>query len=171
MDKKYFSALEERLNDGYYIVVCCGVNNSIICYLLKDNARDVSVVNGGLVAGLVQMTSIISEDKVNIEFNKIIKSNLIDKIITKLNYTVHFYKLANKKVLTCICRSYKEEYIPIKSLITDDIMSGIEMLDGVLRKMYEDEFKEDFIFNFHSETYQHFNDVVEYRKNLTLVNK
>ena len=30
------------------------------------------------------------------------------------------------------------------SLITDDIFSGIEMLDGILRKMYEDEFKEDF---------------------------
>ena len=85
---------------------------------------------------------------------------LIDSAVER-GYNLHFYKLSNGQVLSTICRHTYGNYIPIKSIISDDIQSGFEMLNATLQP-FDFERTDDFDDFAYSQT-----DLVdEYQKTL-----
>jgi len=168
MKNIYFKGLEKKLSEGYYIIACYGNNNQIRAYTLsKDNVTmENQSVNENIITCLNEMSLRVLDERPRGKGPINGKKTLIDLIISEPVYTLHFYKLANDKVLTSICKSSNGEYIPVKSVITEDIKSGMETMNGALRKLYVTEEKENFLYNFYGETYKHFRSVVEYQKTL-----
>lgn len=167
----YFKGLEQKLSEGYHVIVCRGngVTNQVIAYTVSsDNITlENKSVNENIITCLNEMSLRTIEERPRGKSSFLGRKTLIDLIIcSSYNYTLHFYKLANKQVLTVICKSSGNQHIPIKSIITENIKSGIDTMNALLKEFHISDEKEIFLHNFYGETYKHFRSVVEYQKTI-----
>lgn len=66
----------------------------------------------------------------------------IDKIIKSNCISLQLYKLSNGQILCALCNS---DNIPIKCIISNDIVSGFQTLNGFLQD-YEIDYGDDYTF-------------------------
>lgn len=77
-------------------------------------------------------------------------------------YTLHFFKLSNNQVLATICGGGHENYIPVKSIIADDIQTGFETLNASLLP-----FDFDRTYDFYDFAESQTSPVKEYKKEIS----
>ncbi len=153
MENIYFKGLEKALNDGCYIkVFSCSMRYPVVRVEKKnDKTNQEELVsyaeNGNVLAALNSASSKIidelSEEKIDAT-EILCDRTLIDNTIEH-GCTLHFFKLSNNKVLSMICASGLGNYIPVKSIITDDIKDGFETLNVALQS-----FDFENTFNFYA---------------------
>ena len=56
----------------------------------------------------------------------------IDKILKRDCNSLQLYRLSNGQILSAICTLYNGESIPIKAIISDDVLSGFEFLNATI---------------------------------------
>ena len=88
-------------------------------------------------------------------------TTLINKVVSQ-GYTLLFFKLSNNQVLTTICGDGYGNYIPVKSIIADNIQTGFETLNGSLLA-----FDFDKAHDFYDFAEGQISPVEEYQKKLT----
>lgn len=168
MENVYFKGLEKALNDGCYVkVFSCAMRYPVVRVEKKDAKTGEEQLiayyeNGNVLSALNGASSKIIDETSNISDDRIWCDNtLIDKVVEQ-GYTLHFFKLSNNQVLSTICGSGYGNYIPVKSIISDDIKSGFETLDVSLQPFDFDR-THDFFDFVHSQT----EPVEAYQKKLT----
>lgn len=169
MENIYFKGLEKALNDGCYInVFICSMKYPVVRVEKKnDETNQEELVsyaeNGNVLASLNSASSKIvdelSGEKVDVS-RVLCDRTLIDNVIEQ-GYTLHFFKLPNNKVLSTICAGGYGNYIPVKSIITDDIKSGFETLNVTLQS-----FDFEKTFDFDAFVSSQTTPVYEYQKKL-----
>lgn len=134
MENIYFKGLEKALNDGCYIkVFSCSLRYPVVRVEKKNDNKEelISYAEGGNVISTLNEASNNIINEISDNSKPIFCDNtLIDNVVGQ-GYTLHFYKLSNKQVLSTICDRSNENgtYIPLKSVITDDIKTGFETLN------------------------------------------
>lgn len=149
MENIYFKGLEKSLNEGCYIkVFSCSMRYPVVRVERKDvETGEEKLVayaeNGNVLSALNSASSKVIDEISNITDDKIwYESTLVDRVVGQ-GYTLHFFKLSNSKVLSTICCGGYGNYIPIKSIISDDIKSGFEILNASLEP-FDFEISHDF---------------------------
>lgn len=139
MENVFFKGLEKSLNDGCYIkIFSCSMRYPVARVERKNNETNEDELvayaeNGNVLSVLNSASSKIIDEVSKIQDDKIwCERTLIDNVIEK-GYTLHFFKLSNGQVLSTICGGGYGNYIPIKSIITDNIQSGFETLNATLQ--------------------------------------
>ena len=168
MESTYFKGLEKALNEGCYITVFSRAMRYPIVRIEKQNDKTnqieliSSASNGNVLTALNFASSkIIDEFSEKFDMSKIwCDKTLIDFVIEQ-GYTLYFFKLPNNKVLSMICANGLENYIPIKSVIADDIKSSFETLNAALQP-YDIENS----FDFYSFAQNQVAPIYDYQKNL-----
>lgn len=118
--------------------------------------------NGNVVSALNSASNKIIDEVSDIPDDKIwCERVLIDRVVES-GYTLHFFKLSNGQVLSTICAGGCGNYIPVKSIIADDIKSGFETLNATLEN-FDFERTNDFYDFVESQTAP----VEAYQKKLT----
>ncbi len=168
MENIFFKGLEKSLNEGCYIkVFSCSMRYPVVRVEKKDKETNEEQLisyaeNGNVLAALNSASKKIIDEISKVDCGTILfcERTLIDNVVER-GYDLHFYKLSNGQVLSTICRHTYGNYIPIKSIISDDIQSGFEMLNATLQP-FDFERTEDFDDFAYSQT-----DLVdEYQKTL-----
>lgn len=138
MENIYFKGLEKALNEECYIkVFSCSMRYPVVRVEKKDKETGEEKLisyaeNGNVISALNSASNKIIDEISNISDNKIwCERVLIDRVVES-GYTLHFFKLSNGQVLSAICARSYGSYIPVKSIITDDIKSGFEILNATL---------------------------------------
>lgn len=138
MEHVYFKGLEKALNDGCYIkVFSCSMRYPVVRVEKKDleTGKEQLVAyseNGNVLSALNDASSKIIDETSDISDDRIWCDNtLIDKVVVQ-GYTLHFFKLSNNQVLATICGGGYGNYIPVKSIIADNIQTGFETLNATL---------------------------------------
>ena len=138
MDNIYFKGLEKALAAGCYIkVFSCAMRYPVVRVERKNLYNEEILVsyaeNGNVLAALNSASNKIVNELKNAA-NKYIacERTLLDNVVD-LGYTLHFYKLSNGQVLSTICSGGFENYIPVKSIISDDIQTGFKTLNASLK--------------------------------------
>lgn len=146
MENIYFKGLQKALNNSCYIkVFSCGMRYPV-ARVEKNKDHDrvelISYAEGGNILSVLNSASnkIVAEITTQGLNNPIwCERTFIDDIVDQ-GYTLHFYKLSNNKILSMICSGRYENYIPLKSVITDDIKSGFETLNATLQSFKSNDF-------------------------------
>jgi len=142
MKKIYFKGLEKALNEGCTIRVWNDSDGSPCTAVYKDiketSGRKFASYAGGfsVVSSLLGASNNLEHEVDDYLFGYgSIKSN-IDKALNSIcPIALYFFKLANSQVLTTIC--YEINYgnpIPVKSVITEDIKTGLKTLNATLKE-------------------------------------
>lgn len=172
MENIYFKGLEKSLNDGCYIkVFSCSLRYPVVRVEKKNQETNEEELvsyaeNGNVIAALNGASSKIfdelsDEDKT---YEALwCKRTLIDKVVEQ-GYTLHFFKLSNGQVLSIICCKRCGDYIPVKSIIADDIKTAFETLNAALQS-FNFERKHDF----HNFVEREVSSVEAYKKSLRIV--
>ena len=170
MENIYFKGLEKALNEGAYIKVFnCSLRYPVARVEKKkdDKVELISYAeNGNVIAVLNQASSnIISE----IEGKGVVSCDNIalDNVLYQ-GYTLHFFKLSNDKVLSMVCSFGIDNYIPIKSIISDSIEDGFETLNCIFNELNID--KEGYL-EFEKTINKQTNNVEKIQKILKLERK
>ncbi len=168
MERIYFKGLEKSLNDGCYIkVFSCSMRYPVVRVEKKDIETGKEKLisyseNGNVLSALNTASNKIIDETANITDDRIWYDNtLIDKVIEQ-GYTLHFYKLSNNQVLATICGGGYGHYIPVKSIIADDIQTSFETLNASLLP-----FNFDTPYDFYDFVKSQTSPVEEYQKKLT----
>ena len=139
MENMYFKGLEKALNENCYIkVFSCAFRYTVVRVEKKnEETKQEELVsyaeNGNVISALnVASCKIINELANNKDKNLSCENTLVDKVIDR-GYSLHFFKLSNGKVLSTICTISDGEYIPIKSIISDNIQTSYETLNATLQ--------------------------------------
>lgn len=143
MEHIYFKGLEELLNQGCYIKIYSRVLFYVSSFVVDVEKYDLEAGENKQVFGtsgnendtillvldkaskMIDETSDVPNDK-NLSERTVIDRNV------DLGYTLFFFKLANNKVLVTICDTGYGNYIPIKSIISDNIQTAFETLNATL---------------------------------------
>lgn len=169
MENIYFKGLEKSLNDGCYIkVFSCSLRYPVVRVEKKSQeTNEVELVsnaeNGNVIAALNSASSkIIDElsDEDKTYETLWCKRTLIDKVVEQ-GYTLHFFKLSNGQVLSTICCNRCGDYIPVKSIIADDIKTAFETLNAALQS-----FNFESKYDFHNFVEREVSPVEAYKKTL-----
>ena len=173
MENIYFKGLEKALVEECYIKVFSGVMRYPVVRVEKKDKETgeeklISYAeNGNVISALNSASSKIIDEVLDIPGDKIwCERVLIDRVVES-GYTLHFFKLSNGQVLSTICAGDGYgNYIPIKSIIADEIKSGFEILNATL-ETFDFETTCDFYDFVESQTAP----VEAYQKKLTQKNK
>lgn len=166
MKKTYFKGLQKALMEGCYVKVfrsaasmvtarvekkCGNMQPELIVY--SENGSTLSVLNSA-------SNQIINELLEIADFNgfMLFHQTLLDRFISQ-GYSLHFYKLSNNQILTSLCTGSRGNYIPLKSIITDDIEDGFETLNASLVLFNEE-------LNLHDWASSHVAPVYEHQKTI-----
>lgn len=167
MENIHFKGLDKALKDGCFIkVFSCSLKYPVVRVekINEENKKSelVSYAENAKVVSALNSASnkIINELKENDHDNSLYERTLIDSVVEQ-GYTLHFYKLSNGQVLSAICINGYDNYIPIKSVITDDIVTGFKTLNEIL-----EDFNQKFKFFDFVESQA--TPVYDYQKKLTL---
>ena len=168
MQNVYFKGLEKALNDGCYIkVFSCSLRYPVVRVEKKSSETNKEKLvsyaeSGNVLAALNRASSKIIDELSGKNDNSKVLCNrtLIDNVVEQ-GYTLHFFKLADNKVLSMICAGY-ENYIPVKTVIGNDVKGSFQMLDATLET-----FNFDRPFDFQNFADSQTAPVYEYHKNLT----
>ena len=164
MENMNFKGLEKKLEQGCYIRICKTVNNFIYVKLIQKNLKSnkekiiLFDVSENIIKGLNTISCHIENNENYIKG----ETTLIDRLIKQGDCSLHFYRLDNGQLLASICIMNNEQYIPVKSVIVDGIVTGIETLNSCLHKKS----KAQFPLSFYEETRRHKDSVIEYQKTL-----
>ena len=168
MENIFFKGLEKSLNEGCYIkVFSCAMRYPVVRVEKKNKETNEEQLiayaeNGNVLAALNSASNKIINEISKKDSGTLLfcERTLIDSAVER-GYNLHFYKLSNGQVLSTICRHTYGNYIPIKSIISDDIQSGFEMLNVTLQHF-------DFGINgnFDDFVYSQTDPVDEYQKTL-----
>ena len=169
MENIYFKGLEKALNDGCYIkVFSCSLRYPVVRVEKKnEETKEEELIsyaeNGNVISALNSASNkIIDELSERQNDSRVWCENvLIDRVVDQ-GYTLHFFKLSNGQVLSTICGGGYGNYIPVKSIIADDIQTGFETLNATLENFDFDR-THDFYDFVESQTAP----VYEYQKKLT----
>ena len=168
MDNIYFKGLEQALNEDCYIkVFSCAMRYPVVRVEKKDKETGEEKLisyaeNGNVISALNSASNKIVDEVSDIPDDKIwCERVLIDRVVES-GYTLHFFKLSNGQVLSAICAGGYGNYIPVKSIIADDIQSGFETLNATL-ETFDFERSHDFYDFVESQTAP----VEAYQKKLT----
>ena len=153
--------LEEYLNKGCYIRVIrdqSDIHGRILTKVLKKYNKSTKTEmviafskTYNILSGLSAISLVKAEKgaplhkKLQTEMQERI---LIDELLKAKNadYSVHFYKLSNNQYLSTICvKPPTGEYIPLQSIITDTILSGIRILNEALNRIKRESRLQPFI--------------------------
>lgn len=162
MENTYFKGLDKALDDNCYIIVFnCSYGWPVVRVEKKNRETgEVELVsyakNFNAIAALNTASyKIVDElgDKKDIIDSS--EFTLIDGVLAS-GYTLHFYKLSNGQVLSTICclgDNVPFDYIPVKSIMSNDVRTGLELLNVSLEcfKDKHDSYFYDNLFNFVSE--------------------
>lgn len=172
MENICFKGLEKALDEECYIkVFSCSMKYPVVRVEKKDKETGEEKLisyaeNGNVVSALNSASNKIIDEVSNILDDKIwCERILIDRVVES-GYTLHFFKLSNGQVLSTICVSGYGNYIPVKSIIADDIKSGFETLNATL-ETFDFERTHDFYDFVKRQTAP----VEAYQKKLTQKNK
>lgn len=139
MENIYFKGLEKALNENCYIkVFSCSLRYPVVRVERKNEKTKqeelVSYAENGNVISALNSASckIIDELTDKKDIRVWCEKTLIDRVVEQ-GYTLHFFKLSNGQVLSTICCRRYGNYIPVKSIITDDIQTGFETLNATLQ--------------------------------------
>lgn len=142
MENIYFKGLEKALNDNCYVkVFSCSLRYPVVRVEKKNKETNeeelVSYSENGNVISALNCASckIINELAAKKDDLIMCENTFIDKAVG-YGYTLHFYKLSNGQVLSTICSGGYGNYIPVNSVITDDIKTGFEILNAILQEFY-----------------------------------
>ena len=168
MENVFFKGLEKSLNEGCYIKVFgCAMRYPVVRVEKKNKeTNEVQLIeyaeNGNVLAALNSASNKIIDELSKKDCGTMIfcERTLIDNAVER-GYNLHFYKLSNGQVLSTICRHTYGNYIPIKSIISDDIKSGFDMLNVTLQQ-----FDFGITGNFDDFVYSQTDPVDEYQKTL-----
>ncbi len=169
MKNIYFKGLEKAINDGCYIkVFSCSLRYPVVRVEKKSVETNQEELisyaeDGNVLAALNTASNKIINELSEIENNSeslLCERILIDRVVDQ-GYTLHFYKLSNGQVLSTICAGGYGNYIPVKSIISDDIKTGFETLNATLQSFDFDKTR-DFYEFVESQTAP----VYEYKKKL-----
>ena len=137
MIKKDFTGLEKLLNEGCYIkAFSCSLHYPIVRVEKKEAKNEkeklIAYAEGNtILSALNDANNEISNIPLeNLAVEKL-ENDLVDRVI-KQGYTLYLYKLSNQQVLATICGVNDNHYIPIKSVISDDITTSYEELNASL---------------------------------------
>ena len=157
MENIYFKGLDKALNDDCYIIVFYSIFGYVVRVEKKNRETgEVELVSyaehfnaiSALNTASYKIVDELGVKKDNIDSSE---STLIDRVLTSV-YTLHFYKLSNGKFLSSICR-YGDcnpfDYIPIKSIISNDVQTGFELLNASLECFVDNEQSHNFYNNFY----------------------
>lgn len=140
MENVHFKGLDKILNDGYYIKAFqCSSKYPIVRIEKKNEETNQDILfeyaTGGTILSAMNSASnkIVKDEEYENESVVNYKSTLIDYVLDQ-GYALHFYKLSNDQILSCICVGLDGKYIPLKSVIADDVQSGFEILNVFLEK-------------------------------------
>lgn len=167
MENIYFKGLEEALNDNCYIkVFLCSLRHPVVRVEKKNKeTKQEELVsyaeNGNVISALNIASCKIIDELADSKDNIVLCENtLIDRVVGQ-GYTLHFFKLSNGQVLSTICSGGYGHYIPVKSIISDDIQTGFETLNATLQ-----EFDFDHGYDFMDFVDKQTAPVKEYQKSL-----
>ena len=157
MENIYFKGLDKALNDDCYIKVFnCAFNYPAVRVEKKNRENgEKSLYSYGEGVNVISALNIASckivdelgDKKDNIYSSE---STLIDRVLTS-GYTLHFYKLSNGQVLSTICCFGSGlSYIPVKSIISDDVQTGFKLLNASLEYFVDNEQSHNFYNNFYA---------------------
>ena len=131
--------LEKSLNEGCYIRVSSFTTYSTPYSKVSVEKKDLetwaikliaTAENENILLTLYGASKKIIDETENIlDDENLGKRTLIDKNLEQ-GYELLFFKLANGKVLTTICDSGFGNFIPIKSIMSDDIITGFDTLNA-----------------------------------------
>ena len=165
MENMFFKGLEKALNEKCYVkVFCCSLRYPVVRVERRNKKKSenalVAYAEGGNVLSTLNLASskIIKEVKKN--ETVLCDNTLIDKVVSQ-GYPLHFYKLSNGQILATISYRDNNNYIPIKSVIADDIQTSFEMLDASLK-----DFDLDDQYDFMNFANQQIEPIQEYQRNL-----
>ena len=140
MENIYFKGLEKALNDNCYIkVFSCSLRYPVVRVEKKNKeTKQEELVsyaeNGNVISALNSASCKIIDESDNNNGNKVwCENTLIDRAVGQ-GYTLHFFKLSNGQILSTICGGGYGHYIPVKSIISDDIQTGFETLNATLQE-------------------------------------
>ncbi len=173
MENTYFKGLDNALDDNCYIIVYNEILGNAVALVKKKNTETgmeesvLSVEAGNVISALNTASYKIDEAVYKKDVQKIVWLENINKVLDS-GYTLHFYKLSNGQVLSTICCSGVNapfDYIPVKSIMSKDVRTGLELLNVSLEcfKDKQDSYFYDNFFNFVSEQT---NAVKAYQKSL-----
>ena len=140
MENIFFKGLEKSLNEGCYIKVFgCPTKYSVARVEKKDKeTNEVQLIsyaeNCNVLATLNSASNKIIDETSKKDSGTMIfcERTLIDDAVER-GYNLHFYKLSDGQVLSAICYMVNGKCIPIKSIISDNVQSGFEMLNETLQ--------------------------------------
>ena len=169
MENIYFKGLEKALNDGCYIkVFSCSLRYPVVRVEKKnEETKEEELIsyaeNGNVISALNSASNKIIDELAERENDSIVwcENVLIDRVVEQ-GYTLHFFKLSNGQVLSTICGGGYGNYIPVKSIIEDDIQTGFETLNATLQS-----FDFDRTYDFYNFVESQTSPVYEYQKKLT----
>ena len=169
MENVFFKGLEKALNEGCYIkVFSCAMRYPVVRVEKKNKETNEEQLisyaeNGNVLSALNSASNKIIDEISKLDSGVCLfcEWTLIDSVVER-GYNLHFYKLSNGQVLSTICRNVYGNYVPVKSIISDDIQSGFEILNATLQP-FDFERTEDFDDFAYSQT----NPVKEYQKTLS----
>lgn len=141
MQNVYCKALDDALKDGCFIrVFLCGQRYPVtrVEKLIPETGMNdlvsyyesVTVINGLFGAAKKFLTEFMTEDADISEFECL----GIEREVGLRGYTLHLMGLPNGKVLAMICSDSHPNYIPVKSVIEDNVQNALELLNTVLLK-------------------------------------
>ena len=162
-----FDGLEFALNQGCYIkVFSCSMRYPVVRVERKNENNEEELVayaeDGIILSALMNASRQIESKK---KETTMCKFTAIDRVVEQ-GYTLHFFKLSNNQVLSTICGGGYGNYIPLNSIISDDIKTGFETLNASLATF---EFEKDIqnIKKFYKYAESQMKPVEEYKKTLT----
>ena len=169
MENIYFKGLEKALNDGCYIkVFSCSLRYPVVRVEKKnEETKEEELIsyaeNGNVISALNSASNKIIDELAERENDSRVwcENVLIDRVVEQ-GYTLHFFKLSNGQVLSTICGGGYGNYIPVKSIIEDDIQTGFETLNATLQS-----FDFDRTYDFYNFVESQTSPVYEYQKKLT----
>ncbi len=143
MENIYFKGLDKALNDGCHIkVFICSFGYPVVRVERKNNetkkdeliayAENENVISALNTASCNIINELANTLKSNLQDKIQCENTLIDKVIRE-GYTLHFFKLSNGQILSTICDGGAGNYIPIKSVITNNIKTGFKTLNATLK--------------------------------------
>ena len=139
MENIYFKGLEKALNDNCYIkVFSCSSRYPVVRVEKKNKeTKQEELVSyaekGNVISALNSASCKIIDELADNKDNRVwCENTLIDRVVRQ-GYTLHFFKLSNGQVLSTICGGGYGQYIPVKSIISDDIQTGFETLNATLQ--------------------------------------
>ena len=145
MKNMFFKGLNKALDEGSYIkVFSCSLRYPVVRVEKKNTeTNEVELIsyaeNGNVLSALNSASIKIVNELLKEEKGIWCDRTSLDKVVEQ-GYPLRFYKLPYGHVLSMICSFEYGDYVPLVSVMSNNLKNGFEMLNAVISS-YEDKCK------------------------------